>query len=82
VRRDETDPVDRHAEGLGRHPVRLRRGLEAAHAWDIAGALRAGAAAAFVARGGRPLDPLVERPDIVGRDIGEVADAIITVERA
>jgi 2-haloacid dehalogenase len=32
--------------------------LVAAHAWDICGALRAGAAAAFVARPGLVLDPL------------------------
>ena len=74
------EPYRMAAETLGVPIDGIR--LVAAHAWDIAGALRAGAAAAFVARGGRPLDPLVERPDIVGRDIGEVADAIITVERA
>src|SRR5215211_6653374 len=49
--------------------------LVAEHAWDVAGALRAGCAAAFVAR--QPFDPLVERPDVVGADLGEVADAII-----
>ncbi len=52
--------------------------LVAAHAWDVAGALRAGCAAAFVAR--QPFDPLVERPDVVGRDLGEVADGIIAAE--
>lgn len=55
--------------------------LVAAHAWDMAGALRAGCAAAFVARPGKVLDPLVERPDIVGTDLREVADRIIEVER-
>ena len=49
--------------------------LVAAHAWDVAGALRAGCAAAFVAR--QPFDPLVERPDVVGADLAEVADGII-----
>jgi 2-haloacid dehalogenase len=53
--------------------------LVAAHAWDIAGALRAGCAA-FVARPGMVLDPLVERPDIVGKDVREIADQIIAVE--
>jgi 2-haloacid dehalogenase len=53
--------------------------LIAAHAWDVAGALRAGCAAAFVAR--QPFDPLVERPDVVGADLAEVADAIIAAER-
>src|SRR6266511_2133798 len=47
--------------------------LVAAHAWDIAGALRTGVAAAFVARPGMVLDPLVEPPDIVGADLTEVA---------
>jgi 2-haloacid dehalogenase len=54
--------------------------LVAAHAWDIAGALRAGAAAAFVARPGMVLDPLVEAPDIIGADLAEVAERIIEVE--
>ena|SRR5258706_11371 len=35
--------------------------LIAAHAWDITGALRVGCAAAFVARPGMVLNPLVER---------------------
>jgi 2-haloacid dehalogenase len=53
--------------------------LVAAHAWDVAGAMRAGCAAAFVAR--QPFDPLVERPDVFGADLGEVADGIISVEK-
>ena len=52
--------------------------LIAAHAWDVAGALRAGCAAAFVAR--QPFDPLVEEPDVVGDDLGEVVDGIIAAE--
>jgi 2-haloacid dehalogenase len=55
--------------------------LIAAHAWDVAGALRAGCAAAFVARPGKVLDPLVEPPDVVGADLAEVADRILTVDR-
>jgi 2-haloacid dehalogenase len=54
--------------------------LIAAHAWDIAGALRAGCAAAFIVRPGMVLDPLVERPDIVGADLREVADRILATE--
>src|SRR5829696_4016042 len=54
--------------------------LIAAHAWDVAGSLRAGCAAAFVARPGMVLDPLVERPDVVGADLSEVADRILEVE--
>jgi 2-haloacid dehalogenase len=52
--------------------------LIAAHAWDVAGALRAGCAAAFVAR--QPFDPLVEVPDVVGTDLAEVTDGIIAEE--
>ena len=52
--------------------------LVAAHAWDVAGAMRAGCAGAFVAR--QPFDPLVERPDVFGKDLSEVAGKIIEVE--
>jgi 2-haloacid dehalogenase len=51
--------------------------LIAAHAWDVAGALAAGCAAAFVARPGMVLSPLGERPDIAGADLDEVADGIL-----
>ena len=56
--------------------------LVAAHAWDVAGALRAGAAAAFVARPGMVLDPLAPEPDIVGSDLAEVATKILDSELA
>jgi 2-haloacid dehalogenase len=62
--------------GVGIDGIRLI----AAHAWDVTGALRAGAAAAFVARPGMVLDPLAPRPDIVGADLTEVADRILEVE--
>jgi 2-haloacid dehalogenase len=51
--------------------------LIAAHAWDIAGALRAGCAAAFVARPGQLWNPLIERPDVWAADLAGVADQII-----
>jgi 2-haloacid dehalogenase len=54
--------------------------LVAAHAWDVAGAIRAGCAAAFVARPGMVLNPLFEPPDVIGADLREVADRIIEVE--
>ena len=54
--------------------------LVAAHAWDLAGAARAGCATAFVARPGKVLDPLVEAPDVIGADLAEVADRILTVD--
>ena len=49
----------------------------AAHAWDVMGAMSAGLAAAFVARPNMVLDPLGDRPDIVGKDLAEVAEQII-----
>jgi 2-haloacid dehalogenase len=72
-------PYRMAAERLGVEPGDVR--LVAAHAWDVAGALRAGCATAFVARPGKVLDPLVPRPDIVGADLREVADRILADER-
>ena len=66
------------AEHLGVAIGEIR--LIAAHAWDIAGALRAGCAAAFVARPGMVLDPLFERLDVVGADLREVAERILEHE--
>ena len=54
--------------------------LVAAHHWDIAGALSAGAQAAFVARPGMVLSPLAERPGIVGPDLVSVAEQIIATD--
>jgi 2-haloacid dehalogenase len=54
--------------------------LVAAHSWDVAGAMRAGCAAAFVARPGMVLDPLAESPDVTGADLREVAERILDVE--
>jgi 2-haloacid dehalogenase len=51
--------------------------LVAAHAWDVSGALAAGARAAFVARPGMVLSPLGAAPDIVGSDLAEVAQLIV-----
>ena len=72
------EPYRMAAESLGVRVDEIR--LVAAHAWDVAGALRAGCAAAFVARPGMVLDPLVKRPDVVGRDLREVAEHILRVE--
>lgn len=54
--------------------------LVAAHDWDIAGALRAGCAAAFIARPGKVLGPSAEQPDIIGKDLREVTDQILEME--
>jgi 2-haloacid dehalogenase len=72
------EPYLMTAERLGVAVDQVR--LIAAHAWDVAGAARAGCATAFVARPGKVLDPLVERPEIVGADLAEVADAILAAE--
>jgi 2-haloacid dehalogenase len=69
------EPYRMAAERLGVAVDQLR--LIAAHAWDVAGATRAGCATAFVARPSKVLDPLVERPGIVGADLTEVAEAIL-----
>lgn len=47
--------------------------LVAAHAWDVAGAIRAGLRGAWVARGERWLVPIVPEPDVRGADLIEVA---------
>jgi 2-haloacid dehalogenase len=72
------EPYRMAAERLGVEIGQVR--LVAAHSWDVAGALRAGCAAAFVARPGMVLDPLVERPDVVGGDLREVAARILEAE--
>jgi 2-haloacid dehalogenase len=73
------EPYQMAAEKLGVEIGEIR--LVAAHAWDVAGALRVGCAAAFVGRPGKVPDPLVETPDVVGDDLLEVADAIISMEK-
>lgn len=67
------------AERLGVTPAQLR--LIAAHGWDVAGALRAGCAAAFVARPDRALDPLAPAPDIIGPELRSVAQQILQREQ-
>src|SRR5919206_3637594 len=68
------EPYRMAAESLGVEIGQVR--LVAAHAWDVAGAMQAGCAAAFVARSGMVLNPLVARPDVVGVDLREVADRV------
>jgi 2-haloacid dehalogenase len=72
------EPYYMAAERLGVQIGQVR--LVAAHAWDVAGAMCAGCAAAFVARPGMVLNPLFERPDVVGSDLSEVVDGILNVE--
>jgi 2-haloacid dehalogenase len=51
--------------------------LVAAHAWEVAGALAAVCRAAFLARPGMPRNPIDPEPDLVGADLGEIADRIL-----
>jgi len=68
------------AQRLRVQPDNIR--LIAAHAWDVTGAIRAGCAAAFIARPNMVLDPAGEQPDLVGTDLRELAGEIIARECA
>jgi 2-haloacid dehalogenase len=72
------EPYRMAAHELGVEVGGLR--LVAAHAWDVAGALRAGCQAAFVARPGMVLDPLAPKPDVVGTNLDEIADRLLRIE--
>ena len=52
--------------------------LVAAHGWDITGALQAGLQAAFVERKGQSLYPLSAPPQVIGKDLVDVANKIIS----
>lgn len=66
------------ARELGASTSELR--MIAAHAWDVHGAMRAGCAAAFIARPGHALFPLGPKPDITAADLRAAADRIIAAE--
>lgn len=69
------EPYLMAAQRLGVDPAQVL--LVAAHAWDVAGAMHAGCAAAFVARPGMVLDPLAPEPAVVATDLEEVANAVL-----
>lgn len=69
------EPYHYAAQRLGIAPSQMR--MIAAHDWDVAGALSAGCRAAFVARPGMVMGTLFPRPDMVGRDLQEIADQLI-----
>ncbi|WP_236559707.1 haloacid dehalogenase type II [Colwellia sp. 20A7] len=50
--------------------------LIAAHAWDIAGAEKAGWSTAFILRPGKALYPLAGKPDLTGKDLLEIVDQL------
>jgi len=66
------------ARRLSVEPAQIR--LVAAHDWDVTGALRAGCAAAFVARPGQVMNPFGPQPDVRGTDLIDVAEKILAVE--
>lgn len=72
------EPYRMAAERLGVSVGELR--LVAAHAWDVAGAMRAGCRAAFIGRPGQVLDPLAPEPDITGPNLAAVAQRIVKVD--
>jgi 2-haloacid dehalogenase len=74
------EPYHLVARRFGTDPGGVR--LVAAHAWDVAGALAAGCSAAFVSRPGKVLSPLGEQPDIIGTDLLEVAERIVSASPA
>jgi 2-haloacid dehalogenase len=63
--------------GVGAAQIRMI----AAHVWDVHGAMRAGCAAALVERPGVVWNPVLERPDIVGSNLAEIATLVIEVDR-
>ena len=79
VRRYKPAPEPYHmaAERFGVDPLDMR--MVAAHDWDVWGAMRAGCAAAYVARTEAPF-VLGSPPDLAGPDLSAVADAILEVD--
>jgi 2-haloacid dehalogenase len=72
------EPYRMVARELGVETSQLR--MIAAHAWDVGGAMQAGCAAAFIARPGKALFPAFLKPDVIGHDLREVAEAILVAE--
>jgi 2-haloacid dehalogenase len=66
------------AKRLSVEPGEVR--LVSAHEWDVTGALRAGCAAAFVARPGQVTNPFGPQPDVKAADLNEVAEKILAIE--
>jgi 2-haloacid dehalogenase len=66
------------AKRLGVEPADVR--LVSAHDWDVTGALRAGCAAAFLARPGQVMNPFGPQSDLKGSEFIEVVEKILSVE--
>lgn len=50
--------------------------MVAAHGWDVAGAKAAGMQTAFVARPGKALYPLAQKPDYIVKDLSELVEKL------
>jgi 2-haloacid dehalogenase len=72
------EPYQHVAQELRVEPAQLR--MIAAHAWDVLGALRAGCAAAFIARPGKALFPWGPQPDVSAANLTTAADRIIEID--
>ena len=72
------EPYEHAAQTLGVPLSEIR--MVAAHDWDIAGAMRAGMAGAFVARPGMVMGPLQIKPDVSAPTMSEVVDQILRIE--
>lgn len=66
------------AATLGTTTSQMR--MVAAHDWDVAGAMAAGCAGAYLPRPGLVLNPLLPTPDIVEVDFHRLTDRIVAVE--
>lgn len=56
--------------------------MVAVHDWDIAGAMAAGCRGVFVARDGRPFDPLAPQPEVIAADLEAAAEAVVKLQGA
>lgn len=69
------EPYRMVASELGVETARLL--LVAAHAWDVLGAMRVGCSAAFIARPGKTLFPLVDPPSIMAPNLLGFVDQLL-----
>lgn len=70
------EPYALAAERLGAAPRDVL--MVATHDWDVAGAMKAGMRAAFVARHGTSLNPLDAPPELSAPDIRALAERIVS----
>ena len=73
------EPYRMVSESLAVEPSEMY--LIAAHAWDVGGAAQVGYRTAFVTRPGKAPYPLFPKPDAIGNNLRDVAEAIIKFER-